>query len=424
MSLTARIAWRYLWKKKSHGAVSAIAAVSVTGVAVATAAILCVLSVFNGFREVLTDASGQVLPDVEITPFKGKVIGDADILCEEVAGLKGVAAVMPVVEDQALVIYGTREMPVMLRGIDPAAFRAMTSIDSLIVAGDPLPDDAAEHDPPLALMSVGVGMSLQAYSPGEDRLFLFAPRREGRINPANPLNSFYTDSVTVAGVFQSNRSELDATTLYVPVDVARGLFQYDVEATAVHVKAAPGEDPAEVAARVARFLNNSPELGVPEGFSGNYVVRDRGRLQEVSFRMVEIEKWVTALLLLFILVIASFNIISTLTMFVLEKRRSMHTLRALGMSRRRIGAVFAWESFYVTLLGGAAGMLLGVGLTLLQERFGLIVMDSGASEPMAYPVRMEPSDLWVVAAAVVVIGAVTSLIASSFARSRISETRQ
>lgn len=424
-ALAPRIAWRYLWKKKSHGAVSAIAAVSVTGVAVATAAILCVLSVFNGFRSVLTESSSRIQPDVVVTPRAGKTILQGDSITEVIAKLPGVELAMPAVEDQALVIYGGQEMPVMLRGVDPTVFSRLTAIDSLIIAGSPMPEDALDHDPPIGLISVGVGQRLKAYSPGDAPLFVFAPRREGRINPNNPLASFFTDSISVAGVFRSDQSDYDATTVYVPLDVARGLFQYDTEATSVQVKVRHGADLTSTAETIARAINGNSRLGESQADDSQYIIKDRRRLEEVSFRMVEIEKWVTALLLFFILVIASFNIISTMTMFVLEKRRSLAALRALGMPKRRIGAVFAWESRYVTLLGGIAGIILGTGLTLLQQYCGLIRISGGFhGESIPYPVKMAWGDLWVVAAAVVVIGLLTSIIAASFARSRISEKRQ
>ncbi len=417
--LPARIAWRYLWKKKSYGAVSAIAAVSVTGVAVATAAIVCVLSVFNGFKDVLQTSSSRIMPDVEVTSRNGKVISDGDSVAEIISAISGVEVAMPAVEDQALAIFNGKEMPVMLRGVEPAKFRRITSIDSLIVAGETIPEDALEREVPSGLVAVGIGQQLQIYSPGEDRLFLFAPRREGRLNPNNPMTSFFTDSITVEGVFRAEQTEYDANSVYVPLELARGLFQYDSEATSVLVKAKPGTDPAELASRVSTALNGT------DSESGRFIIRDRARLEEVSFRMVEIEKWVTTLLLFFILVIASFNIISTMTMFVLEKRRSLSTLRALGMRRGRIGSVFAWESMYVSLLGGICGIILGVGLTLLQEHFGLItigITQDGTAIP--YPVRFAGSDLWIVAAAILSIGFFTSLIAASFARSRISEKRR
>ncbi|MDE6273268.1 MAG: ABC transporter permease [Muribaculaceae bacterium] len=423
--LAPRVAWRYLWVKKAYGAVSAIAVVSVVGVAVATAAILCVLSVFNGFRDVLSTSSSRIQPDILVTPREGKVIDDGDMLAAEISEITGVEVAMPAIEDQALVIFNSMEMPVMLRGVVPSEFRRLTSIDSLIVAGSPMPDDAIEHETPLGLISVGVGQRLSAYNPGEDPIFIFAPRREGRINPANPLSSFFTDSIVVAGVFKADQSEYDATSVYVPIDVARGLFQYDTEASSIQVKVGRGADISSTAENIAMHLNGSPLLGEPDDPQAEFIIKDRARLEEVSFRMVEIEKWVTALLLFFILVIASFNIISTMTMFVLEKRRSLSTLRALGMSKGRIGAVFGWESVYVSMLGGIGGIILGAGLTLLQEYYGLIRIEGTiGGESIPYPVRLAWADVGIVLAAIAVVGMVTAMIAASFARSRISEKRQ
>lgn len=407
--LASRIARRYLVKKKSHGAVSAIAIVAVTGVAVATAAILCVMSVFNGFRDMLQDSASRILPDVEVSPIQGKTIASADSLRDVIAAIDGVELASSAVEDQALAINGSREMPVMLRGIEPSEFRRLTKIDSIIVAGKSLPADAIDHDPPKGLISVGVGSRLQAYAPGEDRLFIFAPRREGMINPNNPLSSFFTDSIAVEGVFQSDRSEMDANTMIVPIDVARGLFQYEDESTAIYVKAKPGIDPEELATSISRHINS--------GGKERYAVTDRQRLEEVSWRMVEIEKWITTLLLFFILIIASFNIISTMTMFVLEKRRSLYILRALGMTPGRIGRVFGSESLYIMIIGGAIGILLGIGLTLLQQTYGLITIDPGASDPIAYPVRLALVDIPIVGGSVLIVGLATALIAAGFARS-------
>lgn len=413
MRLEAGIAWRYLRKKKSHGAVSAIAVVSVVGVAVATAALVCVISVFNGFRDILVSQSDRILPDIEVTPVKGKVIADADSLAAVIGEMDDVELASPAIAEQALAIYGQREMPVIVRGVDPQAFRRYTEADSLIVAGNTLPWDAIDYDPPASLISVGVASRLQCLHSGES-LFLFAPRREGRINLANPAASFYTDSVRVAGIFESLQSDYDATSLYVPIEVARGLLDYDSQASLIAVKARAGADPEHVADEISRRIGDA------------YRVSDRLRQQEVSFRMVQIEKWVTALLLLFILIIASFNIISTMTMFVLEKRRQMLTFRALGLRSGAIGAVFGWQSLYITLMGAAGGALLGMALCELQSRYGLLRMagDQAAMVVHVYPVHFMWGDLLVAGVPVLVIGGVTAWIASAFARSRIVETRQ
>lgn len=413
MRLEASIAWRYLCKKKSHGAVSVIAIVSVVGVAVATAALVCVLSVFNGFRMLLVDRSDLILPDIEVTAVNGKLISEADSLTALIKDVKGVEVASPILADQALAIFSQKEMPVMLRGVEPQAFRHYTHIDSLIVSGITLPSNAMEYEPPAGLISVGVASRLQAFNPGEC-LFLFAPKREGRINLANPAASFFTDSITTVGIFESLQNEYDAATIYVDIEMARELLQYGSDATSIVVKGNADVDLSSLSDAIAGVVGK------------HFVVRDRLHQQELNFRMVQIEKWVTGLLLLFILVIASFNIISTMTMFVLEKRRQMRTLRSIGMAGASIGEIFGWESLYITFIGALSGIVSGIGLCLLQEHFGLIKMQGNAENMLlqAYPVKLIWSDLWMVTIPVVLIGLLTAWIASAFARSRISEKHQ
>ena len=409
----AGIAWRYLRHRLPHSAIKAVAAISIAGVAVATAAILCVLSVFNGFKEVLTERDDLITPDVVITPAKGKTILNGDSLANAIPGMRGVAEATPMVEDQALAIFNMQEMPVMLRGIDFSAFRKITGIDSLIIAGEKIYSDPLAIDPPSGLLSPGVASRLGSYS-SDDRIFLFAPRREGRINLANPAMSFFTDSITATSVFESRRSEIDINTVYVPLELARGLFQYDTEATSIIAKCAPGIESAHTAEMLRKALGNA------------YEVKDRVESQEINFRMVNIEKWITALLLFFILIIASFNIISTMTMIVIEKNRSIKVFRALGMTSGKIGRIFAWESLYITLAGALSGLAIGIILCLLQEHFGFIKISGDATRMILqdYPVRLLARDILPVAGAVLLTGFFTSLTAASFARSRISGKRR
>lgn len=405
-TLPARLALRYLRAPKSHSAVSAISVISVAGVAVATAAVVCVLSVFNGFRSLLSEKLDILAPDVLVTPAQGKTFADADSLASLVAAAHGVQTVMPSVTDNALAIVGTREMPVTLRGIQPDVYPEITAIDSIMLGGI----QTASLNPHLVAASVGVAHQLGIRTPGETML-IFAPRREGRVNLANPVSSFITDSVAVADVFQAMQSEYDEKTVICDISTARALFQYDNEATALEVKTSPGADPVEVAASIAALLGPSA------------VVKDRFRQQEINFRMVSIEKWVTFLLLIFILAIASFNIISTLCMLIIEKQQSMETLAALGMSRKRIGNTFWWESVFVSLAGGLSGLLLGLLLCLLQQHFGLIKLggDPDSLVITAYPVKVEWPDLAVAAAPVLLIGLLSAAIAAAFARSRASK---
>ncbi|MDE6254643.1 MAG: ABC transporter permease, partial [Muribaculaceae bacterium] len=348
--LSARIAWRYLRAKKSHSAVGAISVVSICGIAVATAAIICVLSVFNGFKSVIADRIDTLTPDVMVTPATGKVFADGDSLSEVIARIPEVEKAVPTILENALAIYNGRETPVSLKGTDREGYAAVTSLNSLLI--DKLPpgatemrasyDDEEEAVPmPQSVIAVGTSSRLGA-NPGS-HILLFTPRREGRVNLANPAASFLRDSVLVTAVYRSNQSEFDDNRVIVDIDVARDLLQYDLEASAIEVKGKPGIEPERLADAIRTGLA-----------SGKYIVKDRLRQQEMNFRMISIEKWVTFLLLFFILVIASFNIISSLSMLVIEKQKSMSTLKALGMSRRGIVGVFRWESLFVTFIGGVA----------------------------------------------------------------------
>lgn len=403
--LSASIAWRYLKAKKSHSAVSAISIVAVVGVAIATAAIVCVLSVFNGFRSLLNDRLDTLAPDVMITATLGKTLSNGDSLASEISKIPGVEIAIPTVTDNALVIAESREMPIKLKGVNLKEYSKITSVDSILAEDASL----SRYNPKDAAVSVGVAQRLGIYST-DVPLTIFAPRREGRVNIANPMTSFLTDSLNVAGVFQAMQSEYDENTVICDIEAARGLFQYDTEATAIEIKSKEGVDPTELAKTLATKLGPA------------FVVKDRMQQQEMNFRMVSIEKWVTFLLLIFILIIASFNIISTLCMLILEKQLSMSILSSLGMTKKRIGRTFQWESFFVTMCGGLSGIILGLILCLIQEHFGIIKL-AGNSETLvlkSYPVVVVWQDVLAAFLPVLVIGIITGWIAAAFARSRVS----
>lgn len=404
-ALPARLAWRYLRAPKSHSAVSAISIISVVGVAVATAAIVCVLSVFNGFRGLLNNSLDTLAPDVIITPATGKTFTDTDSVLTIIKGVEGVEIAMPSVCDNALAIYEAREMPIYIRGVEPKLYARITSIDSILLDKASINSFSGDN----AAISVGIARQLSIYEDSGVPLFIFAPKREGRVNLANPLMSFVTDSLTVKGIFQAMQSEYDENTVICDIDIARQLFQYDNEATAVEVKAKPGISPQLLADKIRQLLGNST------------TVKDRMQQQEMNFRMISIEKWVTFLLMVFILLIASFNIISTLCMLIIEKQQSMATLASLGMTRRSIGNTFWWESIYVTLFGGISGVAAGIALCLIQEHFGIIKLSGDPSTMVvsAYPVAVEWGDVFLAIAPVIIIGLVTASISSAFAKSRV-----
>ena len=418
----AKLAWRYLFGKKSHAAVNAIAGVSVVGMAIATAAIVCVLSVFNGFRDIMSATAGPLLADLVVEPVKGKAFAEGDSLAEALSHIQGVAKASPVVSDQALVIYKGQEMPVTLRGVpsDLPTLRALR--EKLVTEGDGKITPRPEEDPEAlreddytspgaadALLSVGVAVRLEVYEP-QSALTLFAPRREGRLNPANPAASFVVDSVRSVGVFQTGQSDWDQNMLVTDLKTARDILQYETQASSVELTLLPGEDPSAVAARVRDAVG--PEQGS---------VKDRIGQQEINARMIDIEKWITFLLLFFILVIASFNVASTMSMLVIEKQSSLSLLHSLGLPARRVGALFAWESAYVTLAGAISGIGLGVVLVLSQKWFGWIKIQGDPTQLLvtAYPVRLEPTDLLLTLIPLILIGACCALGSALYAQSKL-----
>lgn len=403
------IALRYLLGKKSHSAVNAIAFVSVAGVAVATAAVVCVLSVFNGFQSVLTDRLDTLSPDLMVSPKEGKTIANGDSLAKEIRKITGIKVATPTLTDNALGFFNGRETPVMLKGVVPEEYSKVTSIDSLRVAGGISLQDAETTNP--ALMSIGLAYKLSMFDYSQP-LTVFAPKRTGRFNPANPAAAFVMDSLYVADVFQSLQDNYDENCIFTDISLVRDLLLYDNEATAIEIKVSNPADADKLMEEISSKIGSQ------------YVVKNRLMLQEVNFRMVQIEKWMTFLLLFFILVIASFNIVTTLSMLVLEKEGSMQTMAAIGMNKRQIAGVFRWESVLVSVIGGAIGLILGSSLCLLQEKFGFITIANQTIDanvaPMAYPVRLDAMDLLITTAPIAIITCICAWVAGAFAKSRMN----
>ncbi len=394
--LALRIALRYLFSAKSHGAVNVISGVSMAGVAVASAAIVCVLSVFNGFSRVAMDRVSYIDPRLKVVRADGRPFEAGDSLAGAVGALPGVAAACPVVEEMGLCVFHDRQLPVRFKGV-PEAYGNVSSFTDVIIDGDCIPSRSDE----CAALSVGVAMGLEAHPGYYDAFEIYVPRRRGRINPANPAMAFRSDTLRVGAVFQTDDAEIDADLIYIPLSSARTMLDYDTEATSIEVALQPDADERGVAASIAAAAGDG--------------VRVLTRLQqkEESFRMIEIEKWVTFMMLAFILLIASFNILSTLSMLVIEKTPDIATLRALGATQRLITSVFTIEGALVTVAGGLAGVAAGTLLSLAQERWGFIKLGGDHSKMSldAYPVAVEWTDVAAVAALIILLAAFTSLLA-------------
>ena len=405
MHLPLHIALRYLRSKKSHSAVNIISIVSVCGVIVATAAIVCVLSVFNGFSKLIHSKLSMLDADIAITATLGKTIADADSVAAVARGVAGVEMALPVVEDNALAMFFNYQMPVTLKGV-PNGYDSLTNIRGTIIDGKYLLDDGISQ---YSVIAIGPALSLNVRPDYLKMVRLYTPRRRGNINLANPATALRSDSVFVSGVFQIEQNKYDRNTMFVSIEMARRLFDYTTQATAVELRLAPGaNEPAVMAA-------------LTDALGEQYVVKNRLMQQAEAFRMVNIEKWVTFLLLGFILVIATFNVIGALSLLIIEKTDSIDTFRNLGASNKLISRIFVMEGWVISLTGTVLGIALGLVLCLLQEHFGLIEMQGNAATLIitAYPVAVQWTDVLVVLALSVAVGALTSLVTKLIMRRKL-----
>lgn len=409
MTLSLKIALRYLLSRKSHGAVNVISSISVAGVAVATAAIVVVLSVFNGFTRLARSQFSLIDPQLLITAVDGRVIVPGDSLAAAVAGMDGVKATAPVLSGRALAVAGDAQLGVVFIGAG-AGYTQTVPVRDIVAAGeytDTLSPQFYEVSDVMAwpaAPAVGVlsqlGARAQCFS-------LYVPRRVGRINPANAAGAFREAALVPTAMLQSDRMEFDADHIIIPIDAARELLEYyDGEATAINVALEPGVSDTRAAGEISRAVGPA------------YRVATRDRQQEAGFRMIAIEKWVTFMMLAFILVIAAFNIVSTLSLMVIEKRDNMATLRFLGAPRRMVRRVFMLQGALITVAGGIAGIILGTVLALAQQYGGFIRL-GGDPDKMTldtYPVEVSVPDLMAVAGVVVLVAAATSLVTLLFTR--------
>lgn len=404
--LSLKIALRYLLAKKSHNAVNVISVISIAGVAVATMAIVVVLSVFNGFHDLAAGHLSKIDPQLMAVPTQGKTFASADSLATALESLPEVSHAMPSLTERGLLMADSEQMPVIFKGIDFDKYPDIGTIEELLVDGVFASSGITDSVPAMEV-AVGPAVKLRMRPTVYPIARLYVPRRVGRINPANPAASYRGMDFAVSGVFQVNQPEYDGEYLLIPLDRARELLDYSSsEASAIEIALQPDADESRAVAAVQEFLGDG------------FLVRTRLQQQEEAFRMISVEKWVTFLMMVFILAIASFNIISTLSLLVIEKRDNMLTLRSLGAQPGMLRGIFVAEGWLITAVGGLAGTIAGVILALLQEHFGFIKLsgDPSALTIDTYPVHVETTDVLLVAAAVLILGAIIGQISRIFTR--------
>ncbi|WP_195653449.1 FtsX-like permease family protein [Bacteroides cellulosilyticus] len=392
MNLPFYIARRYLFSKKKHNAINIISGISVCGVALATLALVCTLSVFNGFQDMVAGFFTAFDPELKITIREGKVFEPQGAAFQEVRSLPEIGVWTETLEENAMVQYKDRQAMAIIKGVEDN-FEELTSIDSLLYgAGEFILHDSIVDYGVLGVELISeLGTGLQFVDP----LQVYAPKRNVRVNMANPSASFNRDYLFSPGVvFVVNQQKYDARYILTSLSFARNLFNYDTEVSAVELKLKPGADVTAVQRKIARILGDE------------FVVLDRYEQQADVFRIMEIEKFISYLFLTFILAIACFNVIGSLSMLILDKREDVETLRNLGADDRLIARIFLFEGRFISLFGALSGIVLGLLLCYIQQRFGIISLGGGNGSFIvdAYPVSVHVTDVVLIFITVITVG--------------------
>ena len=392
MNLPFYIARRYLFSKKKHNAINIISGISVCGVALATLALVCTLSVFNGFQDMVAGFFTAFDPGLKITIREGKVFEPQGAAFQEVRSLPEIGVWTETLEENAMVQYKDRQAMAIIKGVEDN-FEELTSIDSLLYgAGEFILHDSIVDYGVLGVELISeLGTGLQFVDP----LQVYAPKRNVRVNMANPSASFNRDYLFSPGVvFVVNQQKYDARYILTSLSFARNLFNYDTEVSAVELKLKPGTDVTAVQRKIARILGDE------------FVVLDRYEQQADVFRIMEIEKFISYLFLTFILAIACFNVIGSLSMLILDKREDVETLRNLGADDRLIARIFLFEGRLISLFGALSGIVLGLLLCYIQQRFGIISLGGGNGSFIvdAYPVSVHVTDVVLIFITVITVG--------------------
>lgn len=387
------IARRYVFSKKSTNAINVISAISVVGVAVGTMALVIVLSVFNGFHDLVASFFTNFDPQIELVPTQGKTAPADDPLLDQVRKMPEVSVHTDVLEDQGLAVYGDRQQMVTVMGVDDN-FTQLTNISDILYGDGEFTLQAANLFYAIPGIRLAQDMGLGARFDGY--LKLYAPVRRGQITDLeDPSDGFVVDSLISPGVvFAVNQAKYDRDHIICSIGFARRLFDQDGMLSSLQIRLKPGSDLAAVKKQMREIVGSK------------YRVLDRFEQQSDTFNIMQIEKVLAYVFLTFILMVACFNIISSLSMLIIDKKADAATLRNLGATDRQIRSIFLFEGRIISAIGAVVGILLGLLLCWLQQEFGLVHMGDSAGSFVvnAYPVSVHYDDVAIVFVTVLLIG--------------------
>ena len=386
------VARRYLFSKKSTHAINVISGISAVGVAVATMALVVTLSVFNGFHDLVATFFTNFDPQLKVTPVKGKTAPADDPILTQIRQMPEVEVATETVEDMALATYNGRQAMVIIKGVEDN-FDSLTHIKDIVVGNGEFELHAADMH--YGIPGIRLAETLQTGYTYKTPLKIYAPKREGQLNMANPEDGFVEDELYSPGlVFMVKQAKYDKNHILTSIAFARNLFAQQGMLSSLEMRLKPGSDFESVKQRMQQVAGDK------------YRVCDRFEQQEDTFKIMKIEKLMAYVFLTFILIVACFNIIGSISMLIIDKKNDVLTLRNLGASDKQIVRVFLFEGRMISAIGAVAGILVGLLLCWLQQRYGIVGLgqSSGSFVVDAYPVSVHPEDILLVFVTVIAVG--------------------
>lgn len=391
------IARRYLFSKKSTHAINIISCISVIGVTVATMALVVTLSVFNGFHDMVAGLFTNFDPQIKVVPIEGKAVAADDPILTKIRTMPEVDIATECVEDMALAVYGERQKMVTIKGVDDN-FDQLTHIRDILIGDGQYELHAGPLD--YGILGIRLAADLQTGSLFKAPLKIYAPVREGQLDMTDPESGFMLEELYSPGViFMVKQTKYDRAHIITSIDFARRLFDRQGMVTQLELRLKRGSDFNIVKAKMQKVAE------------GRFYVQDRMEQQAETYNIMNIEKLIAYAFLSFILVIACFNIIGSLSMLIIDKQKDVLTLRNLGARDSQIRRIFLFEGWMISISGAVLGILLGLLLCLVQQQWGIVKLgqEAGAFIVDAYPVSVHPQDIALVFITVATIGFVSVL---------------
>ena len=391
MNFPFYVARRYLFSKKSTNVINVISAISMLGVAVASMAMVVTLSVFNGFSDLVASLFTNFDPQLEITPVAGKTAPADDPVLVQIKALSEVEVATECVEDQAMAVYHDRQAMVTVKGVEDN-FDRLTHIREILQGNGEFELHAADmhYGIPGIRLAEQLGTGYRYDTP----LHIYAPRREGQLDMNSPEEGFVEDSLYSPGViFSVMQGKYDRGYILTSIGFARRIFDQQGMLSSLELRLKPGSNFDAVKRRITQLA------------ASKYHVRDRYEQQDDTFRIMKIEKLIAYIFLTFILVVACFNIIGSLSMLIIDKKSDVGTLRALGANDSQVSRIFLFEGWLISAFGAIVGILLGLLLCWIQQEFGIIALGQteGSFIVNAYPVSVHPFDVVIIFVTVMVV---------------------